>query len=147
LGVGVSTERGVRMKERAEDELRNTGGRYFLEHSLIENETDIRTLLKDALEWGGYHVYTASNGKEGMEILHGLPASCLIAFDLMMPVMNLVTWWQFTDDRADAGRIVVIVFALLLLAGGISLVARSVIDLVWNRKSSKRSDVHRKKAA
>jgi hypothetical protein len=64
-----------------------------------------------------------------------------------MPVMNLVTWWQFTNGRTDAGQIVVIVFGLLLLAGGIFLVARAVIDLVRDRKSSKRLDVHRKKAA
>jgi hypothetical protein len=65
-----------------------------------------------------------------------------------MPSLDtLVTWWQFTEGRTDAGRIVVIVFSLLLLAGGIFLVARSVIDLVRNLKSSKRSDVHRKKAA
>jgi hypothetical protein len=66
-----------------------------------------------------------------------------------MPSLNLlVTWWQFTEGRTEAGRGFVIVFVLLLLAGGIFLVARSVIDFVRHRKSSKRSeDVHRKKAA
>jgi len=34
---------------------------------LIEDEVDIRNILKDVLEWEGYCVYTASNGKEGME--------------------------------------------------------------------------------
>jgi hypothetical protein len=82
-----------------------------------------------------------------MEMLYGIPAPCLIVLGLMMPLMNLVTWWQFSTGRTDAGRIVVIVFGLLLLAGGIFLVARSVIDLVRDLKSSKRSDVHRKKAA
>jgi hypothetical protein len=66
-----------------------------------------------------------------------------------MPSLDhLVTWWQFTEGRTGTGLTFVIVFALLLLAGGIFLVARSVIDLVRNLKSSKRSeDVHRKKAA
>lgn len=65
-----------------------------------------------------------------------------------MPSLDtLVTWWQFTASRTNAGRIVVIVFALLLLAGGIFLVSRSAIDLVRNLRSSKHSDVHRKKAA
>ncbi len=70
---------------------------------LIEDEVDIRTTLKDALEWEGYRVYTASNGKEGMEILLEMPAPCLILLDLMMPVMN---GWEFADaletDRAYA---------------------------------------------
>ena len=59
-----------------------------------------------------------------------------------------MTWWQFTQGRSGAGLPLLILFALLLFAGGIFLVARSVIDLVRNLKSSKRSeDVHRKKAA
>ena len=70
---------------------------------LIEDEVDIRTIVKDALEWEGYRVYTASNGKEGMEILFEMPAPCLILLDLMMPVMN---GWEFADaletDRAYA---------------------------------------------
>ena len=70
---------------------------------LIEDETDIRTILKEALEWEGYRVYTASNGKEGMEILPEMPAPGLILLDLMMPVMN---GWEFAEaletDRAHA---------------------------------------------
>ena len=66
----------------------------------------------------------------------------------MLSLDRLVTWWQFTEGRTDAGLTFVIVFVLLLLAGGIFLVARSVIDLVRNLKSSKGSeDVHKKKAA
>ena len=61
---------------------------------LVEDEADIRTILKDALEWEGYRVYTASNGKEGMEILLEIPAPCLILLDLMMPVMN---GWEFAN--------------------------------------------------
>ena len=70
---------------------------------LIEDDVDIRTVLKDALEWEGYQVYTASNGKEGMEILREMPVPGLILLDLMMPVMN---GWEFAnalgDDRAYA---------------------------------------------
>src|SRR5262249_34538577 len=61
---------------------------------LIEDEVDILTNLKDALEWEGERVYAASNGKEGIEILLEMPAPCLILLDLMMPVMN---GWEFAD--------------------------------------------------
>jgi hypothetical protein len=66
-----------------------------------------------------------------------------------MPSLDrLVTLLQFEKGQTGAGLTFVIVFALLLLAGGVFLVARSVIDLVRNSKSSKRSeDAHRKKAA
>jgi CheY-like chemotaxis protein len=78
-----------------------TGQNISINILLIEDESDIRTILKDALEWEGYRVYTASNGKEGMEILPGMPAPSLILLDLMMPVMN---GWEFASalqtDRA-----------------------------------------------
>ena len=61
---------------------------------LIEDDVDIRTILKDALEWEGYCVYTASNGQEGIDILPEIPAPGLILLDLMMPVMN---GWEFAD--------------------------------------------------
>jgi CheY-like chemotaxis protein len=61
---------------------------------LIDDESDIRTVLKDALEWEGYRVYTAANGKEGMEILLEMPTPNLILLDLMMPVMN---GWEFAN--------------------------------------------------
>lgn len=66
-----------------------------------------------------------------------------------MPSLDpLVTWWQFTAGRTDAGRTFLIVFVLLFLAGGIFLVARSIIDWVRSLKSSKRSeDAQKKKAA
>src|SRR5215510_4270470 len=79
---------------------------------LVEDEVDIRTILKDALEWEGYHVYTASNGKEGIEILRQMPAPALILLDLMMPVMS---GWEFANaleiDRAYADIPIVTVSA------------------------------------
>src|SRR5215510_14878399 len=79
---------------------------------LIEDEVDIRTILKDALEWEGYSVYTASNGKEGMEVLLQMPAPGLILLDLMMPVMN---GWEFANaleiDRTYADIPIVTVSA------------------------------------
>ena len=59
---------------------------------LIEDDMDIRTILKDALELEGYRVCTASNGKEGIEMLPAIPVPGLILLDLMMPVMN---GWEF----------------------------------------------------
>jgi hypothetical protein len=66
----------------------------------------------------------------------------------MPSLERLVTWLQIPEGRTSAGLILVIVFAIALLVGGIFLLVRSGIDLVRNRKSSRRSeDVDRKKAA
>jgi CheY-like chemotaxis protein len=77
---------------------------------LIEDESDIRTILKDALEWEGYRVYTASNGKEGMEALLEMPTPSLILLDLMMPVMN---GWEFANAlQADRAYVDIPIVAL-----------------------------------
>jgi len=55
---------------------------------IVEDEPEIRESLKEALEWEGYTVGTACNGKEALEKLSIMPKPCLILLDLMMPVMN-----------------------------------------------------------
>lgn len=55
---------------------------------IVEDEHIIRENLKMLLELEHYPVYTASNGKEGLEILRSMPRPCLVLLDLLMPVMN-----------------------------------------------------------
>lgn len=61
---------------------------------IVEDNTDIREMLKMALEYRGYKVYEAENGQKGLEALSKLKAPCLILLDLMMPVMN---GWEFME--------------------------------------------------
>jgi CheY-like chemotaxis protein len=66
---------------------------------VVEDEADIRLALKEALEWKGYRVVTASNGIEALDTLSRILRPCLILLDLMMPVMN---GWEFSETlRAD----------------------------------------------
>jgi len=55
---------------------------------IIEDDSEIRELLRIALEGKGYGVESFSNGKLAIERLHHKPEPCLILLDLMMPVMN-----------------------------------------------------------
>jgi CheY-like chemotaxis protein len=61
---------------------------------IVEDDQSIRETFKLALEVEGYTVFTASNGKEGLELLPQMPRPCLILLDLMMPVMD---GWGFVD--------------------------------------------------
>lgn len=61
---------------------------------LVEDDKGIQDSLKLALEIEGYNVYTADNGKEGIEALAKIPPICLILLDLMMPVMNGVEFLE-----------------------------------------------------
>ena len=79
---------------------------------IVEDDESIRETFKLALEIKGYTVFTASNGKEGIEALPKMPRPCLILLDLMMPVMD---GWGFIDaleeDIRLAGIPVVVITA------------------------------------
>jgi two-component system response regulator CpxR len=55
---------------------------------VVEDDIIIRENLRDALEMEGYKVFTAANGKEGLEKLKLIPQPALVLLDMMMPVMN-----------------------------------------------------------
>jgi CheY-like chemotaxis protein len=65
---------------------------------IVEDDIDIRDSLKEALELEGYEVYTAGDGKQGLELLDKIPRPGLILLDLMMPVMN---GWQFLEKMKE----------------------------------------------
>ena len=55
---------------------------------IVEDEPSIRENLQMILEFEGYSVFTATNGKEGLQALQKMPRPCLILLDLLMPVLN-----------------------------------------------------------
>lgn len=55
---------------------------------LIEDDVSIREVVKEILEQEGYSVFTAENGKVGIDVLNSVPSPCLILLDLFMPVMS-----------------------------------------------------------
>lgn len=61
---------------------------------VIEDDPSIRDILKLALEFEGYGVALASNGKEGLLYLETMPLPNMILLDLMMPIMN---GWEFME--------------------------------------------------
>ncbi|MCM2278145.1 MAG: response regulator [Oligoflexia bacterium] len=65
---------------------------------LIEDERDIRESVREILEFEGFQVLEAANGREGLEILKKVPNPCLILLDLMMPVMD---GWQFAQALSN----------------------------------------------
>lgn len=61
---------------------------------IVEDDEDIREILRLVIELEGYVVHTASNGQEGLEALAKIETPCLILLDLMMPVMD---GWAFAE--------------------------------------------------
>ncbi len=59
---------------------------------VVEDDDGIRETLQMFLENEGYHVASATNGQEALQLMASSAAPCLILLDLMMPVMN---GWEF----------------------------------------------------
>ena len=55
---------------------------------VIEDDYFIRETLKEVLECEGYRVWTAQNGRVGLEKLRHSPMPSLILLDMLMPVMG-----------------------------------------------------------
>jgi len=58
---------------------------------IIEDDPDMQTLERMALEYDGYSVATARDGAEGLRCLRE-SQPCLILLDLMMPGMDGLTF-------------------------------------------------------
>ena len=55
---------------------------------VVEDDKAIREVIQQVLELSGYRVFTASNGKEGVELLKKTEKPGVVLLDLMMPVMD-----------------------------------------------------------
>jgi CheY-like chemotaxis protein len=79
---------------------------------VVEDDTDLRDCVREELEDAGFHVSTAGNGREGLELLDRGHRPCLILLDLMMPVM---TGYEFLAELRgrDADIPVVVMSAYL----------------------------------
>jgi CheY-like chemotaxis protein len=61
---------------------------------VVEDERELREMMRDALELGGYSVVTADDGQDALEKLADVDDPCLVILDLLMPVMN---GWDFLE--------------------------------------------------
>src|SRR5262249_6860800 len=78
---------------------------------VVEDDPDIRAMLSQLLEFEGYQVIAASNGRDALERLRGGARPFLLLVDLMMPIMD---GWEFLEQRAkepDLASIPAVVFS------------------------------------
>ncbi len=61
---------------------------------VVEDDAEIRDLLREVLEEEGFVVAAAEHGKEALDALEAGVQPALILVDLMMPVMN---GWELLD--------------------------------------------------
>ena len=61
---------------------------------VVEDELELREIMRDSLEMNGYSVVTAEDGQDALSKLPDIENLCLIILDLIMPVMN---GWEFVE--------------------------------------------------
>jgi CheY-like chemotaxis protein len=67
---------------------------------VVEDEHDVRVVLREILEGAGWRVTTAANGRDALAALRGGLRPAIVVVDLWMPMMD---GWQFVAAlRADA---------------------------------------------
>jgi DNA-binding response OmpR family regulator len=75
---------------------------------IIDDEEDLRLLLKERLEVSGFAVVEAGDGLVGMEVAESEKPD-LIIFDLMMPVMSGEQFWAELRRHPELKSVPVIV--------------------------------------
>jgi CheY-like chemotaxis protein len=79
---------------------------------LVEDDHDTRVVLRQNLEREGYFVFTAANGKDGLEALQRLdPLPGAIIVDLLMPIMGGKEFIGALRARGEFSGIPVIVIS------------------------------------
>ena len=63
---------------------------------VVEDDPELREALTYLLEYHGYRVDGAANGREALDYLRRETAPCVILLDLMMPVMD---GWEFREAQ------------------------------------------------
>ncbi|HET6280392.1 MAG TPA: response regulator [Polyangia bacterium] len=76
---------------------------------VVEDEEDLREMMREALELSGYAVVTAEDGQDALNKILHIEGLCLVILDLLMPVMN---GWDFLEklrERAELSSVPVVV--------------------------------------
>jgi CheY-like chemotaxis protein len=76
---------------------------------VIEDEDELREMMREALELNGYAVVTAEDGQDALDKIGGIEKLCLVILDLLMPVMN---GWDFVErmrQRTELASVPVVV--------------------------------------
>jgi two-component system response regulator MprA len=90
---------------------------------VVEDEGDIRGMIRLALELEGYVVFEATDGRRALEQLRAGLRPSLILLDLMMPGMN---GWEF---RAEQGRDPELAAIPVVLISGDDRLQQSAVEL------------------
>ena len=76
---------------------------------IVEDEEDLRELMRHALQMRGYRVITAAEGTEALRKLDDIGPPCVVLLDLLMPGMNGWDFFEKLRQRPELASVPVIV--------------------------------------
>lgn len=76
---------------------------------IVEDEEDLREMMREALELNGYCVVTAQEGNDALEKLARIGHPCLILLDLLMPGMNGWDFFEKVREQPQLSSVPIIV--------------------------------------
>jgi len=76
---------------------------------IVEDEEDLREMMREALERKGYAVVTAQEGQDALNKIEGIDQLCLVLLDLLMPGMNGWDFFTKMRERPELAQVPVIV--------------------------------------
>lgn len=86
---------------------------------VVDDDADIRDMIRQVLELEGYEVQTARNGSDAIGHLRAQPGNpCLILLDLMMPGMS---GWELRAELARDPKLNSVPLVVLSGRGGTEL--------------------------
>ncbi|MEO7327804.1 MAG: response regulator [Minicystis sp.] len=76
---------------------------------LVEDEDDLRDMMRDVLELNGYTVVAVEEGQAALEAFERIPHVCVVLLDLVMPGMNGWDFYEKMRQRPELANIPVVV--------------------------------------
>jgi CheY-like chemotaxis protein len=76
---------------------------------VVEDEEDLREMMRDALELNGYRVATAEDGQQAFDEIARIDELCLVILDLLMPGMNGWDFFEQIRKRKELAEVPVVV--------------------------------------
>jgi len=76
---------------------------------IVEDEEDLRELMRDALQLRGYSVVTAEEGTDALRKIDDIGPPCVILLDLLMPGMNGWDFFAKVRERPELSDVPVII--------------------------------------
>ena len=78
---------------------------------VVEDEEDLREMMREALELSGYDVITTEEGHQALARLSHVEHLCLVLIDLLMPGMNGWDLLQELRRRTELQQVPIVVYS------------------------------------